>query len=260
EMRLDSGSWTTATQISTSVLGAHTVYARAFDVAGNERDVSVNFSVSAVPVPDTTAPAPVPDPSPTPTPIPVPAPAVTPTATLRASSTLFDYGRTTTLWIAVAPVSSMSVRIEKKTASSPEWAQVATLTTDASGAALLTIRPLVTTEYRTVLVDGGMVSNTVTIGVKAATTIRSSKKSVHKSSHATVSGMVKAASRGTAVLQRRKANGRWVSIKRIATSRSGRYSVRVGWSKRGTYSYRIRVARSGTNAAAVSRTIKIRVR
>jgi hypothetical protein len=55
EMKLDAGAWSTATQISTSAIGAHTVYARAFDVAGNERDVSATFNV-VPPPPDTTPP------------------------------------------------------------------------------------------------------------------------------------------------------------------------------------------------------------
>ena len=83
EMRLDSGSWTAATQISTSVLGAHTVYARAFDVAGNERDVSASFSVSASPVPD---PSPTPGPAPIPTPAPTPAPVASETVPPTAPS------------------------------------------------------------------------------------------------------------------------------------------------------------------------------
>ena len=51
DIKLDSAtSWTSgATQLSTSVLGSHTVYARAFDLAGNERDVSASFTVLAPP-------------------------------------------------------------------------------------------------------------------------------------------------------------------------------------------------------------------
>ena len=45
DMRLDSEAWTTGTQVSTSAIGPHTVYARDFDVAGNERDLSAAFTV-----------------------------------------------------------------------------------------------------------------------------------------------------------------------------------------------------------------------
>ncbi|MDR3687466.1 MAG: G1 family endopeptidase [Coriobacteriia bacterium] len=51
DMRLDGGSFVTVTQLTTSVLGAHTVYARAFDLAGNERDVSAAFTVVSPPPP-----------------------------------------------------------------------------------------------------------------------------------------------------------------------------------------------------------------
>jgi hypothetical protein len=263
ELKLDGGSWTTATQISTSVLGAHTLYARAFDAAGNERDVSATFSVSVIPVPDTTPP-------------PAPGPTQA-TATLRASSTLLDYGKTTTLWIAVAPVSSVSVGIEQMTASSPEWAQVATLTTDANGVAQLSVTPLVTTDYRMVLVDTGTVSNVLTVGVKARATVRSSRTTIRRKRLVTMSGrvttgvssLVGVASMGStptvnaevvrAILQR-KAGRRWINVKRVSISSTGRYHVHIRPRARGAYRYRIRVASSGANAACVSRTIRIRVR
>jgi hypothetical protein len=276
EMRLDSGSWTAAPQISTSVLGAHTLYARAFDVAGNERDVTAYFSVSANPVPDP-SPTPTPAPIPTPAPTPVPAPAVTATATLRPSRTTVTYGQTTTLWIAVPPASSTSVRIEKMTANSPEWEQVATLTIDASGAAQLEVTPLVTTDYRMVLVDTDTVSNVVTVEVKARATIKSSRTTIRRRRPVTMSGKVttgvsslaSAASVGStptvstevvrAVLQRRVGR-RWITVKRVSMSSTGRYHVHIRPRARGAYRYRIRVASSGANAAAVSRTVRIRVR
>ncbi len=49
ESRLDSGPWTAGTQLSTRVLGTHTFFARAFDIAGNERDASAIFTVAAPP-------------------------------------------------------------------------------------------------------------------------------------------------------------------------------------------------------------------
>jgi hypothetical protein len=258
ELKLDGGTWTTTTQMSTSVVGAHTIYARGFDVAGNERDVSASFSVTAIPVPE---PTPIPTPDPTPAPAPIVPPTVTPTATvaLRASATTLTYGQTTKLYATVAPATATAIRIESHTASAPQWVQVATMTTDAYGIAQLTVKPLVTTEYRTVLVDSGIVSRSVTVGVKAATTIRSSKKSVHRSSHATVSGVVQSAIRGTAVLQRRTTHGRWITIKRLATSSTGRYSVRLGWSRRGTYSYRIVVSASASQSGANSKLVSVRV-
>jgi hypothetical protein len=286
ELRLDGGSWTTATQISTSVLGAHTLYARAFDVAGNERDVNASFSVSANRPPDP-SPTPIPAPIPTPAPTPAPAPTETvpptdpgppaPTAILRASATTLTYGQTTTLWIAVATVSSTSVHIEKMTANSPQWSQIATLATDASGVAQLSVTPLVTTDYRMVLVDTDTVSNVVTLSVKARATVKSSRRTIRRRTSVTMSGKVttgvrslaSAASMGStptvttevvrAVLQR-KVGHRWITVKRVSISSTGRYHVHIRPRARGTYRYRIRVARSGANAAAVSRTIRIRVR
>jgi len=50
KMKLDVGSYSTAAQISTSMLGPHTVYALATDKAGNQREVSASFTVVAPPV------------------------------------------------------------------------------------------------------------------------------------------------------------------------------------------------------------------
>ena len=53
ECNLDASGWTSGTVVTTSTLGIHTLSARAFDVAGNERDVNATFTV--VP-PDTIPP------------------------------------------------------------------------------------------------------------------------------------------------------------------------------------------------------------
>jgi hypothetical protein len=199
------------------------------------------------------------------------------TGTLRASATTLTYGQATTLRIAVPPASSTAVRIEKMTANSPEWEQVATLTIDASGAAQLAVAPLVTTDYRVVLVDTGTVSNVVTVGVKARVTIKSSKTTIRRRRPVTIGGkvttgvnsLVGAPSGGSsptvsnevvrAVLQCR-VGLRWITLKRVSMSSTGRYHVHIRPRVRGTHSYRIRVASSGANAAAVSRIIRIRVR
>jgi hypothetical protein len=54
DMKLDSGSWSTETVLSTTAIGSHVIYARAFDLAGNERDVSASFVVMQPPIGTTT--------------------------------------------------------------------------------------------------------------------------------------------------------------------------------------------------------------
>jgi len=61
------------------------------------------------------------------------------------------------------------------------------------------------------------------------------------------------------VLQR-KVHGKWITVKRVTVSARGSYHVHIRPRARGRYSYRIGVAGSATNAAGVSRTIRIRVR
>ena len=45
EMKLDSGAWVNTTLLSTAQRGHHVVYARAFDIAGRERDTVRTFDV-----------------------------------------------------------------------------------------------------------------------------------------------------------------------------------------------------------------------
>jgi len=47
ELKLDGGPWSTGVQLSTSVVGTHTVFARALDIAGNMRDADATFAVLA---------------------------------------------------------------------------------------------------------------------------------------------------------------------------------------------------------------------
>ncbi|HEY5482869.1 MAG TPA: hypothetical protein VIK31_03530, partial [Propionibacteriaceae bacterium] len=202
---------------------------------------------------------PTPDPDPTPAPIDLSNPPAAATATITASAMTITYGQSTTLRVVAAPASILAIRIESRTAADPVWTQVATMTTSIGGTAQLAVEPLVTTEYRLVLVDSGVASNVVTVGVKPATTIRSNKRIVRKSSHVLVSGVVTASSIGTVVLQRRTAHGRWATIKRLTRSATGRYRVHVGWSKRGTYSYRIVVAASLVQRSASSKVVRVRV-
>jgi hypothetical protein len=207
-----------------------------------------------------------------------PTQTVAPVVTLTASTTTLGYGSSGTLRIAVAPMSNMSVRIEQRTATNPQWTEVTTTATGLDGTVQLTVKPLLTTDYRTVLVDTGVVSNTVTVSVKALATVKSSKKTIHRKNSVTMSGKVMTSPSGTAALVgvasaysapaatkvsavlQRNVHGRWITIKRVIVSASGSYHVHIRPLARRTYSYRIRVASSATNAVGVSRTIRIRVR
>ena len=62
------------------------------------------------------------------------------------------------------------------------------------------------------------------------------------------------------VTLQRKSHGRWINVKTIATKLNGSFSIRLHVKARGLRSFRIRVAGTSANAAAVSRTLKIRVR
>jgi hypothetical protein len=183
---------------------------------------------------------------------------VTVTPSLQASATTLDYGQTTTLRIALTPGCAMQVRVEKRTAGSLTWALVATLMTDGSGAAQLTVSPLTTTDYRVVVVDTETVSDTVTITVNAHTTIHSSRKIVHKTSHIVVSGTVSSSSTSTVLLQC-SVRGTWRTVRRIRTSATGHYSTSVGFGIRGTHTYRIAIATRANRVRVLSATVRVRV-
>ena len=152
--------------------------------------------------------------------------------------------------------------------------------TGLNGTAQLAVKPLSTTIYRIVLVDTGVVSNTVTVSVKALATVKSSRTTIRRRNLITVSGKVSTAPSGTAAMVgvasaysapvatatrasamlQRKVHGKWVNVKRVSVSAKGNYLVHIRPAARGTYSYRVRVAGSATNTSGVSRTIRIRVR
>ena len=53
KMGVDSSALTTASQLTVATLGAHTIHARAYDLAGNQRDASVTVTIAAPPAPVT---------------------------------------------------------------------------------------------------------------------------------------------------------------------------------------------------------------
>jgi len=209
-----------------------------------------------------------------------PTQTVAPVVTLAASTTTLGHGSSGTLRIAVAPMSARSVRIEQRTATNSQWAEVTTTATGLNGTVQLTVKPLLTTAYRTVLVDTGVVSNTVTMSVKALATVRSSRTTIRRKNLVIMSGKVTTSPSGTAALVgvasvhrppaatatrasavlQRNIHGKWVTVKRVTMSATGSYHVNIRPRVRGRYSYRVRVASSATNAVGVSRTIRIRVR
>jgi hypothetical protein len=67
--------------------------------------------------------------------------------------------------MAVGPGSAVAVRIEKMTTAAPQWVAVATITTDAGGAAQFAVTPLVSTSYRVVFIGTGVASNVITVNV-----------------------------------------------------------------------------------------------
>jgi hypothetical protein len=181
-----------------------------------------------------------------------------PTASLSASKTTLTSGQRTTLRASVSPVSGVAIGIEQRTAATPRWRRVATLATDAEGAALTARTPLVTTEYRAVCVGTGVRSRTVKVGVRPRLILRASRRSVRRGSRVTLSGTVSHPGRVTVSLQR-YTGGRWRTVKRLRT-RFGRYSTKVAFSKRGTFAYRVFIAADRSHLPAKSATVRIVVR
>jgi 5-hydroxyisourate hydrolase-like protein (transthyretin family) len=178
---------------------------------------------------------------------------------LWASTTALTYGRETTLRVAVGPVPAAAVSIEQRPAGSASWGSVATMTTDAEGAAFLDLAPPVTTEYRLVLVDTGDISNIVKVGVRRDATVIASRKTVPRTGRVVFSGRVRPAGR-VAVTLERSTGGAWKTLRRLTTSSSGRYTFKVSFRRRGSVSCRIRVRADSRHLATTSRTVRIRVR
>jgi 5-hydroxyisourate hydrolase-like protein (transthyretin family) len=187
------------------------------------------------------------------------APDSAPVAFLRASSATLAYGRGTTLRVLVGPSATATVRIEQRPAGSSQWQPVTTMSTDAQGTAQLSRTPLVTTEYRAVLVDAGASSNVVKVGVRHRATIRTSSRTVRRTRSVVLSGLISPSGRVKVALQR-SIGGKWRFLKWVTTSSSGRYAVKVAFSRRGTFAFRVSVKADSRNLATASSTVRVRVR
>jgi hypothetical protein len=179
--------------------------------------------------------------------------------TLRASTTVLPYGESSTVFVATDPASGGVVRLEKRAAGTSAWKTSATLQLDADGTVAIARSPAVTAEYRAVLVDAGVVSGTVKIGVKPRLTLGASQTTLAAGGHVTMSGSITHSGRTQVLLQRRVGLG-WTTVKRLVTTLSGRYKTTVSFARRGTFSYRVYAAADVSHLATASGAITIVVR
>jgi hypothetical protein len=178
---------------------------------------------------------------------------------LRASRTTLSYGQETTLQVEASLAPDAAIRIEQRPAGSSLWQGAATTNTDDEGAAFLARRPLVTTEYRVVLVGSGAASKIVSVGVRPRVTLRASRTKVPRGRSAVLSGTVTHAGRISVRLQ--KLVGRtWRTVKRLVSSTSGKYSTTIVFPGRGTFAYRAYVTADASHLASVSGGVRITVR
>ena len=182
-----------------------------------------------------------------------------PKVSFHASKTALTYGTGTTLAITVSPASAGSVRLEKRAGGTSSWKTSTTLTLDASGTALVSRSPAVTTEYRAVFVGRGVVSSTIKIGVRPLLAVRASKTTVARWGRVTFSGSITHSGRVPLLLQRR-VGASWKTVRRLVTSTSGRYSTTLSCASKGVFSYRIYAPADASHLAAASGAVSIRVR
>lgn len=100
-------------------------------------------------------------------------------------------------------------------------------------------------------------------------TIKTSKRTVRRSSTVTLSGTLTASTGvsasmlskpGVRVKLQRRAGGRWVTVKTITTGANGRFSTRTRTGAKGLRKYRVFFAGNSANLAAASNTVRVRVR
>lgn len=99
--------------------------------------------------------------------------------------------------------------------------------------------------------------------VAPAVTIKTSKKSVRRTSRVSLQGTVRTALSVTSVTQprvivQRKSGSKWIRVATLKANSSGRYSTKIRLAKRGLFTYRA-VLTTGTGTA-ISKTVRIRVR
>lgn len=220
-------------------------------------------------------PAPAPTPAPEPAPAPAPAPTVetTPAAAVKltASAKTVYIGQTATFIATVDPAAATALRIEVRRAGTSTWSTAAELVTDNTGRVIWACDPQVTSEYRAVTADGRSVSGVVKVNVRARATVKSSAKIVHKSGSVTMSGSIVTATddgvsasavsaASVRVVLQRKHGSRWVNVRTLKTSATGRFNTRVKMTSRGEVRYRVVVLDSEAYLGTASNVVVVRVK
>jgi 5-hydroxyisourate hydrolase-like protein (transthyretin family) len=182
-----------------------------------------------------------------------------PTVDLSASRTILTCGLETTLQVTIAPAPAGEVRIQKRAVGSALWATIDTVVTDADGLMRFGYSPVVTTEYRALAIKSGVASRAVKVAVRPGVTIRASRSTALTHSAVTLSGSVRPSGHSHLALQR-LTHGRWITVRHLSTSSTGRYSTRVSMSARGTFAYRVYVAADASHIAGTSQVVKVTFR
>jgi hypothetical protein len=182
-----------------------------------------------------------------------------PSVSLKASATTVLYGVSTTISVSVAPASAGTVRLERRTAGTSTWVASGAPSLDASGSGSVKSAPGVSTEYRAILVGRGVVSSTVKVNVRPLLAIRASRATVSRWSRVTFSGSITHPGKVPLLLQRRVGRS-WKTVRRLVTSRTGRYSTAVSFASRGSFTYRVYAVADASHLAAASGAVSVRVR
>lgn len=139
------------------------------------------------------------------------------------------------------------------------FGRVATTTSNAQGAYSFTVKPDMSTHYRTELRKAQ--SQVVSLGVRWKVTRKVSTTHPKKGSRVLFSGTVSPAHVGGTVSIQRRSGGVWKTVKTTtlaaSTATSSAYSVKVRVRRTGTY--RARVEGDGAHEAGNSRRVKLTV-
>ena len=187
-----------------------------------------------------------------------PAPS---SVTISATPATITYGAATTISGTTAPNTSVTLRADGAPFNGV-FAQVATATSNATGAYSFSVKPGLNTQYRvTAKAHPTAQSAIATVAVRWRVTRTVSTRHPKRGARVRFSGTVSPAhTGGVAELQRRTATG-FKTIKRAtlvaATTTSSRYSLRVVVRRNGVY--RVRVEADSSHAAGNSRRVSLKV-
>ncbi|RJQ52815.1 MAG: hypothetical protein C4521_09190, partial [Actinobacteria bacterium] len=180
------------------------------------------------------------------------------TTSISVSPQTIFYGQSATVAVKSARQEETSVTLQALPVRSAAWQDVTSTATNAEGTVSIKVAPRVGTYYRAVLPALQTTTSAVLVKVRVRATAKLNRTSVRRRQTVQLSGRILVAPRGVAMLQQKR-GARWVNVRRLRTSSSSTFSLRMRPYRKGRYYFRIVYYGDSSRLGATSRYVGIRV-